>query len=62
MLKQLFCKHKYYFSADMKRTHYTDWRKDIKETMHCIYIKCSKCNKEKQLKSFVTIEKEVSKQ
>ena len=61
MTSQLFCKHKYYFFADMQRTYYADWKKDTKETVHCIYIKCIKCNKEKQLKSFITTEEEVIK-
>ena len=59
MLKQLFCRHRYYFICDVQRTSHTTLysNKDTKETTHFIYVRCNKCGKEKELKPIISVGK-----
>lgn len=59
MLKQLFCRHRYYFICDVQRTPHTalDSYKDTKETTHFIHVRCNKCGKEKDFKPYISVEK-----
>ena len=66
MLKQLFCKHVYYFVADVQRTpaKYRNEEiifskgksEEVKETKHYITIRCKKCYKERNLTPFIRSE------
>ena len=56
MLKQLFCKHVYYFVADVQRTPAKYKHEEVKETKHYITIRCKKCYKESNLTPFIRSE------
>lgn len=55
MLKRIFCKHTYYFVADVQRTPAKYRNEEIKETKHYITIRCKKCHKEMNLTPFYKI-------
>ena len=57
MLKQLFCKHVYYFVADVQRTPAKYRHEEVKETKHYITIRCKKCYKERNLTPFIEVSK-----
>lgn len=58
MLKQIFCKHQYYFDSDVQITPRTsfDDSKEYLETTHNVYVRCSKCMKERYFTPYITME------
>lgn len=55
MLKRIFCKHTYYFVADVQRTPAKYRDEQVKETKHYITIRCKKCHKERNLTPFIKL-------